>query len=181
MPEQEDCPWAGADGSLRAWHAFSRLLAGGSCMSGCIGTAPTLCVSSACCPHSQALRPRGPLRFPERSWHAGSFSLQSTLCVDRYIAKPSTYTIGFVSDSSPSRYTISSNRRCRRWLFFHILNLVGFRNRTSVLLQWADAYLTCQRGMRLVTGVDVEATRASAGCASRPTVGPFAQREDQPR
>jgi NADH dehydrogenase len=66
------------------------------------------------------------------------------------------------------------------WLFVHILNLVGFRNRVSVLLQWAYAYFTYQRGMRLITGVDVEATRARAGCASRPPIGPFAQREDQP-
>ena len=63
------------------------------------------------------------------------------------------------------------------WLFVHILNLVGFRNRVSVLLQWAYAYFTYQRGMRLITGVDVEATRARAGCASRPPIGPFTQRE----
>ncbi len=66
------------------------------------------------------------------------------------------------------------------WLFVHILNLVGFRNRASVLLQWSYAYFTYQRGMRLITGVDVEATRAVTRCASHPTVGPFAQREDQP-
>jgi NADH dehydrogenase len=67
------------------------------------------------------------------------------------------------------------------WLFVHILNLVGFRNRVSVLLQWAYAYLTYQRGMRLVTSVDMEASRARAGCASRPTVGQFAPRERQSR
>lgn len=37
------------------------------------------------------------------------------------------------------------------WLFVHILYLVGFRNRMSVLLQWAYAYLTYQRGVRLIT------------------------------
>ena len=37
------------------------------------------------------------------------------------------------------------------WLFIHILYLVGFRNRISVLLQWAYAYFTFQRGMRLIT------------------------------
>jgi NADH dehydrogenase len=67
------------------------------------------------------------------------------------------------------------------WLFVHILNLVGFRNRVSVLLQWAYAYLTYQRGMRLVTGVDMEASRARAGCASRPTVEHFAPRERHSR
>jgi len=37
------------------------------------------------------------------------------------------------------------------WLFVHILFLVGFRNRLSVLLQWAAAYLTYQRSVRLIT------------------------------
>ena len=38
------------------------------------------------------------------------------------------------------------------WLFVHILFLIGFRNRLSVLLQWAGAYLTYQRSVRLITG-----------------------------
>lgn len=37
------------------------------------------------------------------------------------------------------------------WLFIHILYLAGFRNRISVLVQWAYAYLTFQRGVRLIT------------------------------
>jgi NADH dehydrogenase len=37
------------------------------------------------------------------------------------------------------------------WLFVHILFLIGFRNRLSVLLQWATAYLTYQRSVRLIT------------------------------
>ncbi|MDP2320001.1 MAG: NAD(P)/FAD-dependent oxidoreductase [Acidobacteriota bacterium] len=37
------------------------------------------------------------------------------------------------------------------WLFVHILFLIGFRNRVSVLLQWAAAYLTYQRSVRLIT------------------------------
>src|SRR5688500_2338425 len=37
------------------------------------------------------------------------------------------------------------------WLFVHIMFLVGFRNRLSVLLQWAAAYLTYQRSVRLIT------------------------------
>ncbi len=38
------------------------------------------------------------------------------------------------------------------WLFVHILFLVGFRNRLSVLLQWAASYMTYQRSVRLITG-----------------------------
>ena len=37
------------------------------------------------------------------------------------------------------------------WLFVHILYLVGFRNRVAVLLQWAWAYLTFNKGARLIT------------------------------
>lgn len=38
------------------------------------------------------------------------------------------------------------------WLFVHILFLVGFRNRLSVLLQWGVSYTTYQRSVRLITG-----------------------------
>ena len=37
------------------------------------------------------------------------------------------------------------------WLFVHITFLIGFRNRVSVMLQWAAAYLTYQRSVRLIT------------------------------
>ena len=38
------------------------------------------------------------------------------------------------------------------WAVVHILNLIGFRNRVLVALQWLWAYLTFQRGARLITG-----------------------------
>jgi NADH dehydrogenase len=37
------------------------------------------------------------------------------------------------------------------WLFLHIFMLIGFRNRLVVLLQWAVAYFTYQRSVRLIT------------------------------
>jgi NADH:ubiquinone reductase (H+-translocating) len=37
------------------------------------------------------------------------------------------------------------------WLFVHIMFLVGFRNRVAVLLQWAWAYFTFNKGARLIT------------------------------
>src|SRR5688572_3010583 len=40
------------------------------------------------------------------------------------------------------------------WLFLHIVELVGFRNRIVVLLQWAIAYITFQRSVRLITNVN---------------------------
>ncbi len=40
------------------------------------------------------------------------------------------------------------------WLFIHILFLIGFRNRLVVMINWAWAYLTYERGARLITGRD---------------------------
>ena len=37
------------------------------------------------------------------------------------------------------------------WAFVHIIFLVGFRNRLLVLLQWAWAYVTFNKGARLIT------------------------------
>jgi NADH dehydrogenase len=37
------------------------------------------------------------------------------------------------------------------WLFLHIFMLIGFRNRVVVMLQWALAYITFQRSVRLIT------------------------------
>ncbi len=37
------------------------------------------------------------------------------------------------------------------WLFIHVFQLIGFRNRLSVLLQWAVSYMTYQRSVRLIT------------------------------
>jgi NADH:ubiquinone reductase (H+-translocating) len=37
------------------------------------------------------------------------------------------------------------------WLTIHIAYLAGFRNRISVLLEWAYAYFTFRPGARLIT------------------------------
>jgi NADH dehydrogenase len=38
------------------------------------------------------------------------------------------------------------------WLFAHILKLVGYRNRATVLVQWAWNYFTRKKSARLITG-----------------------------
>jgi NADH:ubiquinone reductase (H+-translocating) len=38
------------------------------------------------------------------------------------------------------------------WLVVHIFFLIGFRNRVSVLFEWAYTYFTFSRGARLITG-----------------------------
>jgi NADH dehydrogenase len=48
------------------------------------------------------------------------------------------------------------------WLFVHVMFLIGFRNRLSVMLQWSLSYITYQRSVRLIT---------SAGSRARDTSG----------
>jgi NADH:quinone reductase (non-electrogenic) len=43
------------------------------------------------------------------------------------------------------------------WLFIHLVKLIGFRNRIVVLTQWAWAYFSSQRAIRLITGGDSRA------------------------
>ena len=57
------------------------------------------------------------------------------------------------------------------WLFVHILYLVGFRNRVTVLVQWAYAYFTYQRGVRLIAG-EMSRTRRAGAPADRPATAP---------
>jgi NADH dehydrogenase len=38
------------------------------------------------------------------------------------------------------------------WIFLHIFWLIGFRNRLIVMIEWAWAYVTLQRRVRLITG-----------------------------
>jgi NADH dehydrogenase len=84
-----------------------------------------------------------------------------------YFNKGNLATIGRAKAiADPGRVHLTGVIAWIFWLFV-ILNLVGFRNRVSVLLEWAYAYFTYQRGMRLITGIDVEATRAGTRRASR--------------
>ena len=45
------------------------------------------------------------------------------------------------------------------WLFVHLLYLAGFRNRVSVMLEWAYAYFTYRPGASLLTPRDVAASQ----------------------
>jgi NADH dehydrogenase len=60
------------------------------------------------------------------------------------------------------------------WLFVHIMYLVGFRNRLSVLLQWAYSYFTYQRGVRLITHAETgDRGRLASGQTSLLTSRPL--------
>ncbi|MBI3790433.1 MAG: NAD(P)/FAD-dependent oxidoreductase [Gemmatimonadetes bacterium] len=71
----------------------------------------------------------------------------------RYVNKGNLATIGrnrAIADFG--FFTMAGTPAWVFWLFLHIMYLVGFRNRVAVLVQWAYAYLTFQRGARLITG-----------------------------
>ncbi|HEY7409058.1 MAG TPA: NAD(P)/FAD-dependent oxidoreductase [Gemmatimonadaceae bacterium] len=70
----------------------------------------------------------------------------------RYRNKGDLATIGrHKAIADFGRFHVTGRLAWWLWLFVHIMYLVGFRNRLSVLLQWAYAYFTYQRGVRLIT------------------------------
>jgi NADH:ubiquinone reductase (H+-translocating) len=72
----------------------------------------------------------------------------------RYFDKGNMATIGrrfAVLDSFGIRLT--GMPAWMGWLFVHLMQLVGFRNRLLVLINWAFNYFTYDRGVRLITGI----------------------------
>ncbi len=70
----------------------------------------------------------------------------------RYLDKGNLATIGrnrAVADFG--RVTFSGFPAWVFWIFIHILYLAGFRNRATVLVEWAYAYFTYERGARLLS------------------------------
>jgi NADH:ubiquinone reductase (H+-translocating) len=70
----------------------------------------------------------------------------------RYQDKGSLATIGrhkAVAEFGPVR--LSGYVAWWLWLLVHILYLAGFRNRLSVLMEWAYSYFTYRHGARLIT------------------------------
>jgi NADH:ubiquinone reductase (H+-translocating) len=71
----------------------------------------------------------------------------------RYFDKGSLATIGRAAAVAEiGKLKLSGLIAWLVWVFVHIMYLIGFRNRVLVLIQWAWAYLTYQRGIRLITG-----------------------------
>ncbi len=71
----------------------------------------------------------------------------------RYRDKGSLATIGRAAGVADfGRVKLSGFIAWAAWLSIHIFFLIGFRNRVLVILQWAWAYITFQRGARLITG-----------------------------
>ena len=76
----------------------------------------------------------------------------------RYRNKGDLATIGrYRAIADFGRFRLTGYLAWWFWLFVHIMYLVGFRNRVSVLLQWGYAYFTHQRGVRLILPRNEEA------------------------
>jgi len=70
----------------------------------------------------------------------------------RYRDKGSLATIGRLAGVADfGRIRLGGPIAWLAWLGIHIFFLIGFRNRLLVIIQWAWAYLTYQRGARLIT------------------------------
>lgn len=81
----------------------------------------------------------------------------------RYIDRGTLATIGRSSAVGNIGKTVFSGLLAwLAWLFIHVMNLVGFRNRMVVMLDWMWSYVTFQRGARLISdrghhgAIDVE-------------------------
>jgi NADH dehydrogenase len=84
----------------------------------------------------------------------------------RYVNKGDLATIGrnkAVASFFEGKFQVAGYAAWAFWLFLHIMYLVGFRNRISVLLQWAYNYIFFERGVRLITETeDLEMSRHPA-------------------
>ena len=77
-----------------------------------------------------------------------------------YVDKGTLATIGRAAAVADIRgWQISGLPAWLAWLGIHIFFLIGFRNRLLVLFQWAWAYISWQKGARLITETDAERSR----------------------
>lgn len=90
-----------------------------------------------------------------------------TVAPFRYRDKGTLATIGRAAAVADIRgWKISGFPAWLAWLGIHIFFLIGFRNRLLVMFEWAWAYLTWQRGARLITSRDAAPERPESGRTS---------------
>jgi NADH dehydrogenase len=53
------------------------------------------------------------------------------------------------------------------WLIIHLFNLIGFRNRIMVLINWAWDYLLYERAVRFVFPSEISSSAKSSSCAGK--------------
>jgi NADH dehydrogenase len=95
-----------------------------------------------------------------------------------YVDKGSMATIGRNrAVAQIGRFHVSGIRAWFLWLTVHLLSLVGFRSRLSVVIEWAFAYFTWQRRSRVI----LEVPTAPAQAAKPSMVGPVIRLEGMGR
>jgi NADH dehydrogenase len=76
----------------------------------------------------------------------------TTRAVFKYWDKGTMATIGrSAAVALLGKVKLSGMAAWLAWLFIHLIFLVGFRNRTSVLFQWTYSYFSYKRSARLIT------------------------------
>jgi NADH dehydrogenase len=90
----------------------------------------------------------------------------------RYRDKGSLATIGRSSAiADMGGFKVSGFPAWLTWLFVHVLFLIGFRSRVQVLWEWFWAYVSFQRGARLITGQSRSIVPAVPGAIQAPGTG----------
>ncbi len=75
----------------------------------------------------------------------------------RYVNKGNLATVGrSFAIAEFGNFRISGFFAWIMWIVVHIYYLIDFRNRVLVMIQWAWAYITFQRGARLITSEKIE-------------------------
>ncbi len=98
----------------------------------------------------------------------------------RYLDKGSLATIGRASAvAEVAGIRLSGWIAWMTWLVVHIFFLIGFRNRILVVFEWAWAYLTFQRGARLITIPPRSLSQARRGQAQPDAVVAVAEPAEQ--
>ena len=85
-----------------------------------------------------------------------------------YFDKGSMATIGRSrAVAKIGKFEFSGFLAWQAWLFIHLIFLIGFRNKLSVLISWSYSYLTFKRGARVIYGFSptTPATSQSQGPA----------------
>lgn len=90
----------------------------------------------------------------------------------RYRDRGSMITIGRkAAGVAIGKHTFKGLIAWLMWLFIHLVNLIGFRNRVIVLFSWAWSYLFYERAVRYVFPSGMPAGSRYCSCAPDPTAG----------
>jgi NADH:ubiquinone reductase (H+-translocating) len=98
----------------------------------------------------------------------------------KYVDKGSMATIGRnKAIAQIGRWHFSGFLAWLMWLFVHLISLIDYRSRISVLSEWVWAYFTRERSARLITGDAEELQEALRFIEARHTLEPVAAKREK--